>query len=397
MWRNSPQRAACRRIITPARTYGRTTTFSVSSRTASTWESRHSAKAASRKHYGSGRHVPVQNAPDRIMSRPMPHLACVSALLWQQANDSVTKRDRAESHPKGRNNRCYRKPRNSRGPLSGHFICGICGGKMIAQGRQKDGGYRCGNALRGACWNRATCFQSSVHERILAAVGQKFQCLGGATELLVAMCQDLHRTDGGMSERIKRLRQEISQFEREAMVCAKKCIEFPDSEAYEQIRAEKENSLRTARTGLQALEAQVGDVKDPLTCEQIIEKAKTAMENLNGEEVWPLVRCLTTPIQAVPFHRIDCNLVVLRRGSGSTLYVCCLTNGRSSFAAPKSPSLQTRSSPKKSRSTSLSTLARSSTPRKPYRCAVRPLGSRKSHDDSARLPGQPTMQSSWPR
>lgn len=270
-------------------------------------------KKFNKKHYATGRHVPEHSRPEEVMFRDMPHLAHVDAMLWQQANDAIARRDLAGRHPKGPDNPSYRVPRESRSPLSNHFFCGVCGSKMIGQGRN-EGGYRCSNALRGECWNRATVKRDLTHTAIFRAVGEALLGLKGVEGFLVEQVELVLAESGDVARRVTELEEQNRVAEDRIGKCGEALLASPGSEYLAGQLAEAE-ARRAELLGLvEAMKSQVRTRKNPPSRQQILDTIDHAVKTLadSGPDVGPLLRQLTTPIQAIPFQRIDCDLVVLR-------------------------------------------------------------------------------------
>ncbi|MCE5328093.1 MAG: recombinase family protein [Planctomycetaceae bacterium] len=260
-----------------------------------------------------GKHVQVLVDSDNIRRREMPHLAHVTRLLWQQANKAIADRDRGGSHPRGRDNPSYRIPRASRTPLGGLFVCAICGGKMVGQGRG-DGGYRCGNGLKGECWNRATVTSKIAHARIFGAVADRLLQMDGAAAAMVEIAQRMRAEGGDVDKKITQLNREIERIDGAIARVVDVIADGGDMDI-----------LKTKLRGLQArremliaelltLQQSSPTALEPVSPETIIEAAKRAAAKLlnNSDEAGLLLRQMTSSIRSVPFQRIDCGLVVLR-------------------------------------------------------------------------------------
>lgn len=266
-----------------------------------------------KKHHASGRHIPEQSQPEQIMFRDMPHLAHVDALVWRQANDAISRRDRARNHPKGADNPNFRIPRESRSLLSNHFYCSVCGGKMIGQGRD-GGGYRCAKALRGTCWNRATVSRGLTHTAILRAVTEALLGLTGVVDALVEQVQLLHAKDGDVARKLAELEQQITAADQRVGHCGEALLANPRSEFLSAKLTEAETRKAELVGQCETLKAQTQMSANPPSRQGVLDAIDLALQELAdaGPEVGLLVRQLTTPVQAIPFQRIDCSLVVLR-------------------------------------------------------------------------------------
>jgi hypothetical protein len=265
----------------------------------------------SKKHHHSGHRLPKHNAPESIWLRPMPHLRFVSDLVWQQANQAIAKRDFCGKHPRGLDNPNYRIPRESRSLLSNHFYCGVCGGKMIGVGRA-GGGYRCGAALRGLCWCRASVKRDFAHQLILRAVTMRLLEQPDAVDTLVDWVQLLHLDNGDAKQTLTDLHAKISAAQQRIRDCGEALLGNPSSPFLsEQLKNAETEEARLVQERA-ALESQVTATPPPSRAD-IIDSIAAAVATLSdgSREAGLLLRQIT-PIQAVPFQRIDSSLVVLR-------------------------------------------------------------------------------------
>jgi DNA invertase Pin-like site-specific DNA recombinase len=266
----------------------------------------------SQKHYSSGHRLQAHNSPEAIWLRPMPHLRFVSDLVWRQANDAIAKRDVCGKHSRGLDNPNYRVPRESRSLLSNHFYCGACGGKMIGVGRA-GGGYRCGAALRGLCWCRASVKRDFAHQIILQAVIKRLTELPDAVDTFVSWVQGLHPDRGDIDQLLANLQVKISAAQQRIGACGEALLDNPTSPylSGKLKNAEAEEARLIQERA--ALESQVV-ATPPLSRARIVDEGAAAMKTLSdgSREAGLLLRQIITPIQAVPFQRIDSSLVVLR-------------------------------------------------------------------------------------
>ena len=270
-------------------------------------------KKFSKKYYATGHHVPEHSRPEDVMLRAMPHLAHVDAMLWQQANDAITRRDLAGHHPRGADNPSFRVPRNSRSPLSNHFFCGVCGGKMIGQGRD-EGGYRCSNALRGKCWNKATVKRDLTHTAIFRAVTEALLALRGASDGLVEQVGLLIVEEGDLGKKVAELEKQIHEAKQRIGRCGEALLGNAGSGYLSDQLREAEARKAELDQQVERLKSQIQRPENPPSRQEILDAIGLAVNKLAdaGPEAGLILRQLTTPIQAIPFQRIDCGLVVLR-------------------------------------------------------------------------------------
>lgn len=267
-----------------------------------------------RKHYGSGKHPQVRNDPGEVKTRDMPHLRIVSDRLWQTANQAITDRKLGAAPPTGIDHPLAGIPRNSRGPLSGLFLCGICGGKMYREGRV-DGGYRCSNAPRGTCWNKATAPQDLTHERIGQAIRDPLLSADGVWDVILEEVPHRLRDEGPLQARKAELQAQETKLgiARQRLVNA---IET-DADTLEVLVArlrEREHDLARVRDEIEQVDAQLAHRADLPSREEIREAvgALARQVPVMYRETGALLRELVSPIRAVPLLQFGNNLVVLR-------------------------------------------------------------------------------------
>jgi len=130
----------------------------------------------------------------------------------------------------GRDHPLWGIPRDSRGPLSGTFVCGVCQGTMQVDGRI-EGGYRCRNIRRGCCWNRATSLRSFTHQQIGDKISERLRGLELELDRLIEQVQ-VTFDDHGLR---RNQREQLQQAEREALealenltTLAEKARELPE-------------------------------------------------------------------------------------------------------------------------------------------------------------------------
>ncbi|WP_428308148.1 recombinase family protein [Lacipirellula sp.] len=122
-----------------------------------------------KKEHSTGKHKLVKNKDlDKILMREMPHLRIVTDVLWYAANAAIdariaVRKAAVSTHP------LVGVPRDSRGPLSGIFYCGVCNSKMYQDGRGT-GGYRCSGVRSNECWNKATADRNLTHAELGKAI-----------------------------------------------------------------------------------------------------------------------------------------------------------------------------------------------------------------------------------
>lgn len=271
----------------------------------------------SRKRYVTGRSVSERNPnPDTILERDMPHLRIVDDELWGRANCILDQRITYKDQPRGKHHPVHGIPRNARGPLSGLFVCGICGAQMSMAGRTT-GGYRCSGAAREECWNRVTALQQLTHQRIGAAVSDAI--LGSidlTAEPLLRYLEDLVRGSGEIEE----LEQQLACRSHDLQRRKDRFLKFIESldrippfinEQIHKLEAE-ESEISRERKQLQRRKSR--QVVLP-SREELIQMLRDAAERLSlcRRETAPLLQhLLVGPIRAIPCQQFGSAKVVMR-------------------------------------------------------------------------------------
>lgn len=268
----------------------------------------------SRKERRSGKRRQVRNEPDEVLTRPMEHLRIVPDGLWYAANEAIKERALDEPAPRGAAHPLAGIPRNSRGPLSGLFVCHICGGKMYMEGRV-EGGYRCSNAPRGLCWNKATALRDLTHERIGRAVVDRLLALDGVLDPFLAYVQGLLQDEEPVRMRQTELQAEEAEHlrARDGLVAAIEQAKEPPAVLLERLQY-REAQLARTRAEREWLDAQQAAPAAVPTREQLTVAIQETAGRLLAmdREAGELLRRLVGPIRAVPHQQFGSNLVVLR-------------------------------------------------------------------------------------
>ena len=272
-------------------------------------------KLKSVKKFVSGKTRQEQRAPEEIKTREVPHCRVVSDLLWYQANAAITSPDRPNRPRNGGPHPLAGIPRDSRGPLSKIFVCGVCDEKMYAEGRNA-GGYRCKHAKRGLCWNHATVLKNLVHRNISKAIARELlpdpPLLQAFVEYATGMVAN---GDNFQSEEDRLLEVERSLKAKCAKLAA--AIETKDTppETLIERLAQRENELTFATAELAAWRQRQVDRPAVPTVESIsaIVKATACLLLEMDKEVGVLLEQLIVgKIRAVPYRQLGTSKVVLR-------------------------------------------------------------------------------------
>ncbi len=272
-------------------------------------------KRTSKQQLTTGRSRSVRNDPNAVLTREMPALRIVSDHVWFEANAAIDRRCSNRDVPKGADHQLAGKPRDSRGPLSTIFRCGICGRIMHAEGRN-EGGYRCAGARKGKCWNRTTCLRDQAHEAILGAVARVMMSMAERREDLVARVLKLH-SDGGDLEAERRALQSKEAKLTAAIDTLGGAIESggDETETLVQRLKDREHDRRLVRSQLAELASRSHGRKPPPSPDQIKEHLEALMASLlaNDSRAGVILRqVLAGPIRAVPYQQFGSTKVVLR-------------------------------------------------------------------------------------
>lgn len=262
----------------------------------------------------TGKHVEVRNDPGAVLTRDMPHLRIVPDWLWYAANEIINKRTTRKDMPLGRDHPLFGVPRESRGPLSGIFVCGICGGKMIVDGR-REGGYRCSNSRKGSCWNKANPLRSVVHAKLGTAIANRLLALDGVWDGIIAFVQQLLADESSWTKRHSKLkaREHALVTSRDRLLDAIENGKERPAILTERL-AKREDELVQARAELQLLDAERHLPSQLPSKQQIKEKIKEQVSRLleMDRAVRPDLKRLVSTIRVVPYQQFGTTNVVLR-------------------------------------------------------------------------------------
>lgn len=280
------------------------------------------------KQHSTGKHLLVKNRDEAArLTREMPHLRIVSDALWASANAAIDARTAVRSVPKGKHPLAG-IPRDSRGPLSTIFFCGICGGKMYQDGRG-EGGYRCSGAKSGACWNKASADRRIVHAEIGKAIVERI--LESSKQLAVvaesvSRKMEVERSVGTqLAESRVRLQRAEQKLEKVAKLVER--LE-DDAEAFMAIEGKlraagaevSKYRLECERLGAMQLKEAELEISEEAIHRGIREAASRLLDLDSGTA--GKLRELVSRIEAFPYSQITSAKVVLR--AKFTLNLVCL-------------------------------------------------------------------------
>ncbi len=273
------------------------------------------------KKYKTGRSVQTPTPPDEVLHRDMPHLAHVPRWLQARAIAELAKRSVHRRPDRIGKTPLTGIPRDSRGPLSLHFFCGICGGKMYREGIL----YTCADSRRRPtmnrktnerCWNRCKPHPKIVHAQLSKAILSEILSSRGCIEAVIEnLPHFLKEGDRARSKQLRELR------EKEANVI-QRCNRLRDA-------VEEGSGSSTLMAGLNQREAELDSIRFELT--RLSAEFPSAMRLPTREEVLrlideeaanvlgtmdrtagPLLRRLISPIRAFPCKQFDSGNVGLR-------------------------------------------------------------------------------------
>ncbi|WP_339613023.1 hypothetical protein [uncultured Rubinisphaera sp.] len=252
----------------------------------------------------------------KVLQRDMPHLRIINDALWYAANNVISDRGKGGSDKTGRDHPLHGIPRDSRGPLSNLFVCGICGSKMYMEGRN-EGGYRCSAASKGDCWNKATALRDFVHNQIGTSISNAI--LHNASLLvpsLASYAEELIRSHGNLGEQesaLKKKRLEIEKQKQRLLEYIKTTDQPPEFVQDEMKQLQSDISRLEIET--RTFNAKKNRTVESPSVDQLqvlIHEAADKFTLANRETNSLLKTLLQGPIRAIPCQQFGSNKVVLR-------------------------------------------------------------------------------------
>lgn len=273
------------------------------------------------KKYRTGRSVQIPTSPEKILHREMPHLAHVPKWLQAQAITAMEKRarDRNANGPRGK--ALTGIPRDSRGPLSQHFFCGICNAKMYCETTR----YTCADSRRRPtrnrqsnvpCWNRCKPLPAIVHEKLSRAIlGEILHSQSCIEAILECLPNFLQETDRVRSKQVRELQTNEADVLRRCDRLRTEIEEGRGSTTLSDGLRQRESELQTIRFDLERLMAESSSAMVLPTKHEVFQVFKEQFPNaLNSMDraSGPVLRRLISPIQAFPYQQFDAGNVGLR-------------------------------------------------------------------------------------
>ncbi|NLX59273.1 MAG: recombinase family protein [Phycisphaerae bacterium] len=266
----------------------------------------------------TGKRRTVATPADEIWTREMPHLAFVSATLWEAANKTMASR---APQPKGTDNIMHGIPYTARCLLSGHLRCSICGSKMVGQGLGRrygdtvQRGYRCSSAIDGKCWNKGICNRERTDRRIIAAVLDTLVSAEGAGGLLAELTAQMTRDGGELGARAAALRAERARVESDRDKYAEAVVVSDNLATFVEKVRRCEKRLSQLEWEIKYVDQQLSSSAKPVKPAEMVEAARSVAKTLTEgrtDEVRQALGGLITPIRVVLFQRQDNRVVVPR-------------------------------------------------------------------------------------
>lgn len=254
--------------------------------------------------------------PEKVLMRQMPELRVVPDALWLRANDVITERRKCRKAPAtGRDHPLAGIVRDSRGPLSGVFVCGCCTkkAKMNVDGRGGDG-YRCRGVRKRKCWNKATAIVKLTHQRIAGAICDQLRMLDTELDGLLSHVRDIFDDHGlrqGKRDQYEQAAREAAEALDNLGKVAEKAQELPDK-ILERMNYWQDLSDR-ARADLEYLarQEQLMAVPTRAQLEERIEKLLLQLQEMK-RTVRSELKTLVGRIEAVPYRQFGSKKIVLR-------------------------------------------------------------------------------------
>lgn len=261
----------------------------------------------------TGRGRSKQRAQEEVWRREMPHLRIVPDWLWTAANKAIDARVRGKRLPGGDGHPLANIPRNSRGPCSDVFVCGICQAKMHLSVRS-EGGYRCSAADDRACWNRATCLRRFTDQPIGDAIINRLHDLGPKLDRLLERCADVLGDQMDHDARRSKLTTEIQELEAIIRLLNDRLesVDEPPASTLERIM-HRENELFEKKSELEGLAAESRNLAPP-TKKEVQDRIAYLVARFSSmnRDARNDLKTLVGRIRAVPHVQFATDKIILR-------------------------------------------------------------------------------------
>lgn len=155
-------------------------------------------------------------APEKLETRPVPHLAFFEEEYYDRIVADVDRR-----------NACYKRGKEGTDPLVARpkkrtrfpgqiTFCGVCGRPFVFGGHGQTDRLMCTGARDHKCWNGVTADSRLTSERVLAAVLDALQSLPEFdSQFLALVNQEANETDAKRANDIAKCKKRVAQLESE--------------------------------------------------------------------------------------------------------------------------------------------------------------------------------------
>lgn len=273
------------------------------------------------KKYKTGRSIQTPTPPAEILYRDMPKLAHVPKWLQARAIEALAKRSVQRQPDRDRAMPLTGILRDSRGPLSLHFFCGICGAKMYREGIL----YTCADSRRRPtinrksnerCWNRCKPHPRIVHEQLSKSIlGEILHSRGCIEAIIESLPHFLHEGDRTRSKQLREFREKEADVNQRCDRLRNAVEEGSGSTTLIDGLKQREAELDAIRLELARLSAEFPSAMRFPTREEVLRLIDEEAANVLGvmdRAAGPLLRRLISPIRAFPCKQFDSGNVGLR-------------------------------------------------------------------------------------
>lgn len=271
-----------------------------------------------RKRRSDGSSRQLRNAPENVRMREMPQLRIVPDWLWIEANAALDRRRKGEV-PRGEESVLYAIPRDSRTPLAGDFLCGICEAKMYCIGSS----YRCRNVHcrtqrenRSECWNHTTANSELTHTVISRAVVATILNSDAMWNSLLEFVERARQNGSEFVRRESEAQEKLNAVNRQItrLVKLAGASDDPPISIIDEIKS-LELDRRLCEAELEKvleLKSRRVEVPDREQLRGVVKATADKLLTLDRNTRPALHRLLAGPILAVPYRLLDSDQFVLK-------------------------------------------------------------------------------------
>ena len=160
----------------------------------------------------TGKRLARPNPQDQWIVEDVPHLRIIDEALWQRVQDRLTSIRHSEGVTKARATKFW-EHRRAKHLLSGLAHCGVCGGKMIAAGKDYLSCDRARN--QGNCRNRKGIRRGQIEEVVLDALKRNLMQPDLVQEFISAFHEELNQVQREQSIGLEQVRKELARIDRQ--------------------------------------------------------------------------------------------------------------------------------------------------------------------------------------